>query len=199
MSYAIIGSGPVGDALARAFARKNIEVVIASRRPPEALVPLAEAIGPTVRPMSMGDAIKAEIILLAVPFWAHQEVAKAAANWHGKVVIDVTNSLGVSPEELDDLPSSVVVAKAFAGANLVKAFNHLPARVLAMDPNVNGGRRVIFLSGDDESATARVAALVERLGFAPVGLGKLAQGAPLVQARGRAWGPLIFQDLIKFN
>ena len=174
-------------------------MVIASRRPPEALVPLAEAIGPTVRPMSVGDAIKAEIILLAVPFWAHQEIAKAAANWHGKVVVDVTNSLGVSPEELDDLPSSVVVAKAFAGANLVKGFNHLPAWVLAMDPNVNGGRRVIFLSGDDESATARVAALVERLGFAPVGLGKLAQGAPLVQARRRAWEPLIFQDLIKFN
>jgi 8-hydroxy-5-deazaflavin:NADPH oxidoreductase len=199
MSYAIIGFGAVGEALARAFARKDIEVAIAARRPSEELVPLAKTIGPTVKPMPMQDAIKAEIIVLAVPFWAHQEVAKAAANWHGKVVIDVTNSFGVSPDELGDLPSSVVVSKAFIGAKLVKAFNHLPAARLAADPNVNGGRRVIFLAGDDETATAQVAALVDQLGFAPVGLGKLAEGAPLVQARGRTWAPLIFQDLVKFK
>jgi 8-hydroxy-5-deazaflavin:NADPH oxidoreductase len=199
MSHAIIGFGAVGQALARAFARQEIEVAIAARRPPEELVPLAKTIGPTVRPMTLQDAIKAEIILLAVPFWAHEEVAKTAANWHGKIVIDVTNSFGVSPEELGSLPSSVVVSKAFTGAKLVKAFNHLPAGVLAADPNVNGGRRVIFLSSDDESATVRVGALVEQLGFAPVGLGKLAEGAPLVQARGREWAPLIFQDLIKFT
>jgi 8-hydroxy-5-deazaflavin:NADPH oxidoreductase len=199
MSYAIIGSGAVGEALARAFARKDIAVAITSRRPPEALVPLAKTIGPKVTPMSLQDAVKSEVILLAVPFWAHMEVAKAASSWRGKIVIDVTNSFGVPQEELDGLPSSVVVSKAFTDAKLVKAFNHLPAGVLATDPNVNGGRRVIFLSSDDESATTRVAALVEQLGFAPVALGKLAEGAPLVQARGRAWAPLIFQDLIKFK
>jgi predicted dinucleotide-binding enzyme len=36
MSYAIVGFGAVGQALARAFARKNIDVTVASRRPPEA-------------------------------------------------------------------------------------------------------------------------------------------------------------------
>ena len=41
MSYAIVGFGAVGQALARAFARKNIEVAVASRRPPQALVPQA--------------------------------------------------------------------------------------------------------------------------------------------------------------
>jgi predicted dinucleotide-binding enzyme len=40
--------GKVGQALARAFARKNIEVSVASRRPPEAIAPQAKAIGPTV-------------------------------------------------------------------------------------------------------------------------------------------------------
>ncbi|HEY5331386.1 MAG TPA: NAD(P)-binding domain-containing protein, partial [Acidobacteriaceae bacterium] len=48
MSYAIVGFGAVGQALARAFARKNIKVAVASRRPPEALAPQARAIGPTV-------------------------------------------------------------------------------------------------------------------------------------------------------
>jgi hypothetical protein len=39
--------------------------------------------------------------------------------------------------------------------------------------------------------------LAKQLGFAPVALGKLNKGGVLVHARGRAWGPLIFQDLFK--
>lgn len=197
MSYAIIGFGAEGQALARAFARKDIEVAVAGRRPPEALAPQARAIGPTVVPQTLQDAVEAETILLAVPFWAHREVARALASWRGKTVIDVTNAFGVPVEELDGLASSAVVAKAFPGARFVKGFNHLPAGVLAADPKVEGGRRVVFLSSDDEAAAAPVAALAERLGFAPVWLGRLAEGGALVQARGRAWTPLIFQDLFK--
>ena len=48
MSYAIVGFGKIGQALAHAFARKNIDVSVASRQPPEALAPQARAIGPTV-------------------------------------------------------------------------------------------------------------------------------------------------------
>lgn len=199
MSCAIVGFGPVGQALARAFARKEIEVSVASRRPAEALVPQARAIGPTVIPKPLDDALKADIVILAVPFWQHREIAKAARSWQGKIVIDVTNAFGVALEELDGLPSSVVVSRALPGARLVKAFNHLPAGILAQDPNVKGGRRVIFLSSDDESATASVGALVEQLGFAPIGLGKLSEGGSLVQARGRTWTQLVFQDLVKFT
>jgi 8-hydroxy-5-deazaflavin:NADPH oxidoreductase len=125
------------------------------------------------------------------------DVAKAAKSWNGKIVIDVTNAYGVPPEELGNLPSSVVISRALLGARLVKAFNHLPAEPLAEDPNVEGGRRVLFLSSDDESAAARVAELVAQLGFSPVGLGRLAEGGLLVQARGDTWAPLIFQDLFK--
>ncbi len=56
---------------------------------------------------------------------------------------------------------------------------------------------MIFLSGDDRGATATVAALVERLGYAPVNLGEIAQGGQLVQARDQSWAPLIFQDFFK--
>jgi predicted dinucleotide-binding enzyme len=197
MSYAIIGSGKVGQALATAFARKEIEVAIASRRPPEALEPIAKAIGPTIIPKSLQDALRAEIILLAIPFGTYKDLAKAAKSWQGKIVIDVTNAYGVPPEELGNLPSSVVISRALPGAKLVKAFNHLPAETLAEDPNVEGGRRVLFLSSDDDSAATQVTELVERLGFAPVGLGRLAEGGLLVQARGDTWAPLIFQDLFK--
>jgi 8-hydroxy-5-deazaflavin:NADPH oxidoreductase len=197
MSYAIIGSGKVGQALATAFARKEIEVRIASRRPPEALEPVAKAIGPTIIPKSLQDALKAEIILLAIPFGTYKDLVKAAKSWQGKIVIDVTNAYGISPKELGNLPSSVVMSRALPGAKLVKAFNHLPAETLADDPSVEGGRRVLFLSSDDESAATRVAELVEQLGFAPVSLGSLAEGGLLVQARGDTWAPLIFQDLFK--
>jgi 8-hydroxy-5-deazaflavin:NADPH oxidoreductase len=56
----------------------------------------------------------------------------------------------------------------------------------------------VFISSDDDAASASVAALVDRLGFAPIELGKIGEGGLLIQARGRAWGPLIFQDLAKF-
>jgi len=136
---------------------------------------------------------------LAIPFWEHREIAKAAVSWQDKIVIDVTNAFGVALEELGGLPSSVVISRALPGARLVKAFNHLPAGILAQDPNVEGGRRVVFLSSEDESATASVGHLVEQLGFAPIGLGKLAEGGSLVQARGSTWTQLVFQDLVKFT
>jgi predicted dinucleotide-binding enzyme len=197
MSYAIVGFGAVGQAIARAFAREDVQVSVASRRPPEALAPQARAIGATVTPKTLQDAIKADTIILAVPFWEHREVAKALASWRGKTVIDATNAFGVPVEDLDGLPSSAVVARAFAGAKLVKGFNHLPAAALAADPHVEGWRRVIFLSSDDKDAVAPVSALAEQLGFAPVELGKLDEGGALVQARGRTWTQLIFQDLFK--
>lgn len=95
MSYSILGFGVVGQALAHAFARNNIEVTVASRRPPEALQPQARAIGPTVVPKALQDAIKADTIMLAVQFWEHRTVAKALASWQGKTVIDAMNAFGV--------------------------------------------------------------------------------------------------------
>ncbi|WP_114815216.1 NADPH-dependent F420 reductase [Paraburkholderia kururiensis] len=197
MSFSIIGFGPVGQALARAFARQSIEVAVASRRAPDALLPQARAIGPTVSPVTLQDAVQADTLILAVPFWEHRNVAKILPDWQGKTLIDATNAFGVPVEELDGLPSSAVIARAFPGARFVKGFNHLPAHMLAADPKVGGGRRVVFLSSDDEDAGAPVAMLAERLGFAPVWLGSLREGGSLVQARGRNWAPLIFQDLIK--
>jgi 8-hydroxy-5-deazaflavin:NADPH oxidoreductase len=197
MSTAIVGFGKIGQALAHAFARRNIDVTVASRRPPEALAPQAKAIGPTVVARSLREALEADTIILAVPFGEHRDVAKALPSWKGKTVIDAMNAFGLPPEELDGLVASAFVAKAFAGARLVKGFNHLGAATLATDPIVEGGHRVVFLSSDDEEAIAPVAALAKQLGFAPVNLGKLNEGGALVHARGRVWGPLIFQDLFK--
>ena len=136
------------------------------------------------------------MIILAVLFEGHREVGKALPSWQGKTVIDAMNS-NDPVEALDGLPSSAFAARSFPGARFVKGFNHLVAGTLATDPNVDGGHRVVFLSSDDEAATAQVADLAKRLGFAPVNLGKLDEGGTLVHARGRVWGPLIFQDLFR--
>ena len=196
MSYAIVGFGKIGQALAHAFARRNIDVTVASRRPAEALAPQARAIGPTVVAKSLRDALEVDTIVLAVPFEEHREVAKALPSWEGKTVIDATNAFGVPPEELDGLMSSAFVAKSFTGAKVVKGFNHLVAATLATDPIVEGGHRVVFLSSDDD-AIAPVADLAKQLGFAPVKFGKFNEGGALVHARGQTWGRLIFQDVFK--
>jgi 8-hydroxy-5-deazaflavin:NADPH oxidoreductase len=200
MSYAIIGFGNIGQALAKAFARNGIEVSVATTRDPESFASDAAAIGPGIIPKKLAEAVKADIVFLAVRFESHQEVAKALPTWKGKTIIDVTNAYGVPPDKLGGQVSSAkVVAQAFTGGKLVKGFNHLGAAVLAQDPAVHGGRRVVFLTSDDDGAATEISALAEKLGFAPIKLGGLSEGGLLVQARGNSWGQLIFKDLVKFD
>src|SRR6195256_3219380 len=198
-SYAIIGFGNIGQALARGFARNGIEVSVATTRDPKSFASDAAAIGAEIIPTTLAEAVKADVIFLAVRFESHTDVAKALPTWKGKTIIDVTNAYGVPPEKLGGQPSSRVVAQAFTGARLVKGFNHLVAAVLDQDPAVHGGRRVVFLASDDDGAAAEIGALAETLGFAPIKLGGLSEGGLLVQARGNSWGRLIFKDLVKFD
>ncbi|MBP0583052.1 NADPH-dependent F420 reductase [Labrys sp. LIt4] len=199
MTYAIIGFGEVGQALAKAFARKGIEVAVATTRDPESFASAAAAIGPGVIPKTLAEAVKADVVFLAVRFQSHPNVAKALPSWEGKIIVDVTNAYGVPDEELGGQPSARIVADAFAGAKLVKGFNHLAAPILAEDPASHGGRRVVFLASDDDGAAAEIGALADKLGFAPIQLGRLAEGGLLVQGHGNIWGRLIFKDLVKFD
>jgi predicted dinucleotide-binding enzyme len=199
MSYAIIGFGKIGQALAKAFARKGIEVAVATTRDPKSFASDAAAIGPEIIPRTLADAVKADVIFLAVRFESYADVAKALPSWKGKIIVDVTNAYGVPLDESGDLPASRIVARAFTGGRLVKGFNHLGATVLGQDPAVHGGRRVVFLASDDDSAAAQIGELAESLGFAPVELGGLSEGGLLVQGRGNTWGRLIFKDLVKFD
>src|SRR5471032_2734400 len=174
MSYAIIGFGNIGQALAKAFARNGIEVSVATTRDPESFASAAAAIGPGITPKTLAEAVKSDIIFLAVRFESHKEVAKALPTWKGKIIVDVTNAYGVPPEQLGGQPSSAkVVAQAFTGGRLVKGFNHLVAAVLDQDPAVHGGRRVVFLASDDDAAVAEVGVLAENLGFSSIKLGGL--------------------------
>lgn len=194
MTYSIIGAGNVGTALARQFARSGIAVNIANTRGIDSLAELANELGSHVTPVALEDALKAEVVILAVPFRAHASVAAALPDWSGKVVVDAMNTYGISPEELKGQASSHVVAAAFAGADVVKTFNQLPAKLLAMNPAAQGGRRVMFVAGDSQAASGAIAKLVDDLGFAAVVLGKIAEGGALLGMG----GPLILQNLVKY-
>src|SRR5579863_6085059 len=198
MTYSIIGSGHIGSALARQFVRKGMDVAIANARGPDSLGPLSKEFGQHIIPQTLEAALKADIVILAIPFSAVPDIARAGGNWTGKIVIDATNAIDLpafTPTDLGGRPSSEVVAEKLRGARLVKAFNTLPAAVLAMEPTEGGGHRVLFISGNDAKANSEVASLAAKFGFAPIILGKLSEGG-LLQQFG---GPLTIQNLVKLG
>ncbi len=199
MKYAIIGSGKIGTALARIFARKNIEVAIANSRGPETLASLAKELAPSIVPQSLQEALKAEIIFLAFPYSAHKDIANQLKNWNGKIVVDATNAFHVAPGELQNRLSSEVVSEALVGARLVKAFNNLPAQQLGTNPSLEGQRQVLFVSSNDAGASATVAELAALLGFAPIELGRLDQGGVPLHVVGGKPGGLLLQNLVKLG
>ena len=199
MKYAIIGSGKIGTALARVFARKKIEVAIANSRGPETLASLAKELGPRIVPQSIPDAYKAEIIFLAFPFSAHKDIAKQFKDWNGKIVVDVTNAFHATSEQLGGRLSSEVISEALLGARLVKAFNHLPAGQLGTNASLPGQVQVMFVSSNDADASATVATLASLLGFAPIELGRLDQGGLPLHVLGGKPGGLLLQNLAKLG
>jgi hypothetical protein len=196
MKYAIIGSGAIGTALATQFARKGIDVAVANSRGPESLAEFAKHVGRSIDPTTIEQTAKADIAILAVPFGAVPGVAKAFGRSRPRIVVDATNAIdfpSFRPSDLGGRDSSSVVGDALKGSIVVKAFNTLPAAVLQAAPEDAGMRRVVFLSGDDEGASEEISALVEKLGFFPIYLGKLAEGGRLQQFG----GPLTVHNLMR--
>jgi predicted dinucleotide-binding enzyme len=124
------------------------------------------------------EAASAGIVVIAVP-WNRVPEAVQGITWNSKVVMDATNDWAA--DDLQGRTSSEIVAGLVAGARVVKAANTLSAEVLESDPQEAGGRRVIFISGDDADAKADVVALFEDAGFAAIDLGDLATGGAMQQ------------------
>jgi predicted dinucleotide-binding enzyme len=184
VAYAIIGSGAIGSALASQFARNRIDVLLTNKRGPDSLAGQVRDLGPHVTAVSAREALQADVVILAVPFKAVPDAVRDSSDWKGRIVVDATNAVnvpGFTPMDLGGRPSSEIVAEAVPGARVVKAFNTLAAAILATDPSQNGGRRVLFLSGNQQDANSAIANLIERLGFAPIDLGTLSEGGRLQQ------------------
>lgn len=195
----IIGAGAIGSAFARALARQNINVVIANSRGPDSLAGLVADLGPTVRAGTVQQAAAQPMVLVAVNWSRLPEALSGLPDFAGRIVIDANNAIKVPEFEAVDLQgraSTEVFSEWVPGARVVKAFNHLLARLLEADPAFEGGQRVLFLTGDDGQARDEVAQLIERLGFFAVDLGPLSVGARLTQFPG---GPLPVLNLVKFD
>src|ERR1700704_1127101 len=199
MTIGIIGSGAIGTAFARTLARAGIEATISNSRGPDSLKELVRALAPAIKAGTREEAARADIVFVAVNWTKLPAALAGLPAWGGRIVIDANNPIEAplfKPVDLHGLISSQLVADLVAGARLVKAFNHLRADILASDPRADGGRRVLFYSGDDSAAKAEVGALIDRLGFAGIDSGPLAVGGKVAQFPG---GPLPNQNLVRIG
>lgn len=194
----IIGAGAIGQAMAKRLVAVDIDVILSNSRDPATLAPVVEALGPRSRAGTRQEAAAADIVFVSVN-WSRLEQALDGINWNGLILIDANNPVLLPDYRLAELGgrnSSQVLSELVPGASVVKAFNTLLASVLASDPQQAGGRRVVFLSGDDRQAKSVVAGLADRLGFAAIDLGSLEVGGTLQQFPG---GPLPAVNLVKIN
>jgi 8-hydroxy-5-deazaflavin:NADPH oxidoreductase len=164
--------------MARSALRAGRNVVIANSRGPETLASVVSELGDGVSAGTVEQAAAAAIVVIAVP-WDRVPEAVQGIDWGGQTVIDATNDWGA--DDLNGRTSSELVADLVPDARVVKAANTLGADVLGSDPQEAGGRRVIFLSGNDADAKSAVASLFEGAGFSAIDLGDLATGGVMQQ------------------
>ncbi|MBB3773395.1 hypothetical protein FHS55_004030 [Angulomicrobium tetraedrale] len=198
-SIGIIGAGQIGRAIATALARHDIEATLANSRGPESLADIVAALGPSITAGTVEEAAARAIVFVAVN-WSKLPAALAGLpDFGGRIVVDANNPIEAplfKPVDLGSRSSSEVVGDLVPGARVVKAFNHLRPDLVAGDPASDGGRRVLFYSGDDARAKTEIGAMIDRLGFFGIDLGPLALGSRLVQFPG---GPLPALNLVKFG
>lgn len=198
MKIGIIGAGNIGGSIATALANRGIEAILANRSGPASLTAFTEKLGGRVTAGSVEEAAAQDIVFVAVP-WSKIHGALEGVDLSGKIVVDTNNSIEAPlfrPVDLGGRSSSEVFADLVPGAHVVKAFNHLQPQLLVADPQAEGGRRVLFYSGDDTQAKSAVGAIIDQLGFFGIDLGTLAVGSRLVQFPG---GPLPTHNLVKFG
>jgi predicted dinucleotide-binding enzyme len=176
------------------------QVVLSSRRGPDALGDKVAELGRGASAASVEEAASLDYVLLAVPWRNVESALKSLPAWNGRVLIDATNPfVETSPKlvlaDLGGKGASEVVAALAPGARIVKAFNSIVTARFNEGPVKNGGRRVIFVSGDHPEPTVFIKQLIESFGFTAIDLGGLATGGRLQQAG----GPLAGRDLVEFG
>lgn len=194
-SIGILGAGRLGQAFASRAVAAGLRVILSNSRGPASLADAVARLGPLAEAGTVEQAAAADLVLVSI-YWPALADALRPLDLRGRIVIDANNP-ALLPDfrqaELGGRTSTEVFMDWAPGARVVKAFNTLPTGVLESDPAQGGGRRVAFLSGDDADAKTVVAQLAERLGFAPVDLGSLKQGA-VQQFPG---GPLAGLNLVR--
>lgn len=189
MRIGVIGSGPVGRALAAGFAAHGHEVTIGTRAPEDndALQAWAAQHDGVAIGSFAAAAEAAEVVVLATRGTAVEQAIETAGSAHfaGKVVIDATNPL--APDPATGGPGLAVghtdsggerVQRALPDARVVKAFNTVN-NALMVDPALPGGPHPMFVAGDDPDAKTAVAALLRDVGWRAFDVGGIEQSRQL--------------------
>jgi NADPH-dependent F420 reductase len=194
MKIAVIGAGNVGGTLGKRWAGAGHEVAFGARDPAEAKVAaLVRESGPIARAASVPEAARgADVVVLSVPWDSAQAALAAAGDLRGRILIDATNPVPLTPEGLRQglvightTSGGEQVARWAEGARVVKAFNTTGWQNMA-DPVYGSQGLSMLLCGDDAEAKKVVADLARQLGFEPVDVGPL-RSARYLEAVALLW------------
>ena len=156
---AILGKGNVGSALARGLSRSYADVKSIGNDPAA----------------QRQAATQAEVVILAVPFPALDDVTRnLGAALDGKVVVDATNALDANMNLALGYTTSGAeeLQKKLPRARVVKAFNNVFAQ--HMDSGKVGATPLTaFVAGDDAAAKHVAVSLAKDIGFEAVDAGPL--------------------------
>jgi len=182
MKIGILGSGAVGQALARGYARHGHDVVIGTRKSEVEGLPVG----------TPEEAVRdADLVALGVAGRASVEVAGSLSHLlEGKVLVDATNPLDFStgaPRLFVGFEDSLgeQVQKAAPGARVVKAYNTV-GNALFVDPELPGGPPTMFIAGNDDAAKGIVTQLLQETGWEVADLGGI-EASRWLEAMCMAW------------
>ena len=191
-TIAIIGTGEVAGALGPEFAAQGHDIVYGSRDPGrDSVSELVARTGGSASATTQADAVAgADIVVVAVPWYAVEEVVANLGDLSGKIVIDPTNPRMVGEDGLRDFavdPSNAEWIQRWAPqSRVVKAFNTMGWETM-VDPDSTGGPVTVPIVGDDSEAKAVVSGLIEGMGLEAVDLGPV-RYAHVVEGMYIVWG-----------
>lgn len=190
MRVAIIGTGHVGSALARALAAKGHHLTLGARTPQSAEVAGLAAETGAAAALPDAAAAKAEVVILALPWAAAETAVRSLGDLAGKTVIDCMNPIGRSGAgvglTLGHTTSGGEMVQAWLpGAHVVKTLNQVGAEIMARNDHLPH-RPAMFLAGDSDVAKGQVAGLLADLGFQALDAGGLVQSR-LLEPLGMVW------------
>ena len=188
MDIAIIGAGSVGAALATAWMRAGHPILLGLRDAGKH----GELIGRTgARALTPAEAAQgAEVVVLALPYTAVQQVVSELGPLPGKILVDATNPVARTDHGADlalgfTNSAAEALARQVPQARVVKTLNQVGAEVME-DTSGFAHPPVMFMAGDDEDAKRTVATLLADLGFEPLDAGPLHR-ARLLEPLAMVW------------
>jgi 8-hydroxy-5-deazaflavin:NADPH oxidoreductase len=182
-TIAIIGAtGNMGSAISRSLAKGSYRLLLKGSKKEE-----LDALVNTIKSQNADADVEAalcpteasweaDIIILAVPFYAEKEIApqiREVANQ--KIVISIANPLNETFNGLVTSPETSAaeeLQKLLPDSKVIKAFNTTFAADFST-PVIDGRQVDAFIAGNDQEALQTVTDVVSAAGFNPIVAGEL--------------------------